>query len=445
MNQVSNSPHRMSLSAQKAIDFYVSESQNLNKNCKNEVVKSERLKAQKHFMQQGLPSRRDENWQYTPLTQFLKQKFSIKGVSHISLDQIKGFFPSFVVIHLVFVDGSFSDELSDSLSSLPKGLVIETTADLLEMSDDALQVSLDSESLEKEPFAVLNTMFVKDGFNIDVAKHADIEIPIFVLHVQTQQGHASVLRNRVRVGENAALTLIEHSVSIEEDTVGFTNFVTEFDLAASSRMKQLIIQEENLASYHFSNQFIKQGEKSLFETLYINLGGQLSRHQNSVVLVGEHCETSQNSLCHGQGNQIIDSRTEVNHALPHGQSNQLHKFVLRDKSRGVFNGMIKVAKDAQKTDGQMDNKNILLSTEARMDVKPQLEIYADDVKCSHGSASGQIDDNQVFYLQARGIRKADAIKLITQAFLLEPLQSISNKKIRDWAEIKVKQSLEVFA
>ncbi len=443
MVQVSNSLRRMSLSARKAIDFYLAESQKINDCCQNEVVKAVRLQAQDDFIQQGLPTRRDEDWQYTPLTQFLKHAFSIKGVSQITPAQLKPFLPNFEALRLVFVDGIFDDELSDSLSDLPRGLVVEITADLLEVADKNSQLLLPSKALKKEVFAILNTMLMRDGFNIEVAKNFDIEIPVFVLHVQTQKDHASVLHNRIKLGHNAGLSLVEHSVSLDTELEGFTDFVTEFDLADGSRMKQLIVQEENLLSYHFSNQFIQQAEKSLFETLYINLGSQLARHQNSIVLMGEHCETSQNSICHGKGKQLIDSRTEINHAMPHGQSNQLHKFVLGDQSRGIFNGMIKVARDAQKTDGQMDNKNILLSRQAKMDVKPQLEIYADDVKCSHGSTSGQIDENQIFYLQARGIRRADAVKLITEAFLLEPLESISNKKVQNWATAKVKQSLSM--
>ncbi len=435
MSQVSSASPRVNNVAQNAINFYVAESQKLNDDCGDESVKSARIKAQDYFVKQGLPTRRDEDWQYTPLTKFLKYTFAIKKSKSISFSQIKSFLPDFTVTRLVFVDGAFNKDLSDDLLNLSKGIVIEA----------GKAVSICPKTLEKELFAVLNSMLVKDGFNIKVAKNTEVATPVFILQVQTQEHHATVLQNQVFLAENSSLNLMEYSVSLESDLVGFTNFVTEFDLAKSARMKQFIVQDENKVSYHFSNQFISQAEKTLFETLYINLGSQLARHQNAVVLTGEHCETSQNSICHGIGNQIIDSRTEIDHAVPNGQSNQLHKFVLRDKSRGIFNGMIKVARDAQKTDGQMDNKNILLSTEARMDVKPQLEIYADDVKCSHGSASGQIDENQVFYLRARGIRRVDAIRLITEAFLLEPLEAITNSDIRNWATYLLKRDLESFS
>lgn len=443
MSQVTpkSTPRRMSLSAQKAMDFYVAESQKINDNEQNEMVKAARLTAQTHFIQTGFPSRRDEEWQYTPLTSFLQNQFSVKGISRLSEKDLTRFLPDFDVIRLVFVDGRFDDALSDSLSDLPKGLTIETTADLLEMADEEQQIILSAQAIEKEPFGLLNAMMFQDGFNIDVAKYAAIEMPVFVLHIQTQAEHASVLRNRVTLNGHAAFSLIESSVSLSSEISGFNNFLTEIDLGESASLKQLILQDESVQGYHFSNQWVLQSEKSCFETLYINLGAQVARHQNVVELRGEHCETNQNSICHGQATQVVDSRTSTLHALPEGQSRQLHKFVLRDKSRGVFNGMIHVAQDAQKTDGQMDNKNLLLSDDAKMDTKPQLEIYADDVKCSHGSASGQIDDDQIFYLQARGIRKPQAIQLITEAFLLEPLDMISRQNVKNWASKQVQKQL----
>ncbi len=244
----------------------------------------------------------------------------------------------------------------------------------------------------------------------------------------------ATVRNHVVLEENAEMTLVEQFVSLstDEDFKGCTNVVTEMDIAKSARMKQVLVQQQNHSSYYFNNQFIFQADQSTFNTFYTGLGSLISRHQNHLFMNGEHIENQQNSACLGRGQQTMDSRTNTEHNQVWGKSQQLHKYVLDDSAVGVFDGMIRVDRLAQKTDGQMDNKNLLLSTKAKVDCKPQLEIYADDVKCSHGSATGQINQDQIFYLQARGIPRSKAIKMITQSFLMEPAEGISNANIRQW-------------
>ena len=285
-----------------------------------------------------------------------------------------------------------------------------------------------------------------DGFYLQLANNASLELPFFVLHIQTRGNQMSNVRNRIELGENAELTLVERYVSLvdtfeDENLSACTNVVTEIELAKYARFKQVVMQEQNDNAFYFNNQFIDQADNSNFNTFSGALGSQLSRHQNHIFMNGEHIESQQNSACLAKDNQTVDSRTDTQHNDVWGNSQQLHKYVLTDSAVGVFNGMIRVDQKAQKTDGQMDNKNLLLSDFAKMDTKPQLEIYADDVKCSHGSASGQIDKNQIFYLQARGIRRAEAIKMITHAFLLEPAESITNDKVRHWVTDRLSAGL----
>jgi len=421
---------RMSLSAQKALDFYLKESQNLNKTCEHSSVKSLREAAQARLTQLGWPSRRDEDWQYTPITRFLQHEFTATGATPLTEAQIKPYLPSFEVSRMVFVDGYFDESLSDDFSGLQRGVVIETTEDRFEMSDNEDLVS--AFNLEQsDAFEALNVAMVQTGLQIEIAPNRLIEKPLFILHLQTQSEHASYLRNRIQLDANAALTLIQSQVSLTQSPV-HSNWVTDIQLQEGAVLKQIILQDENTQSFAFSHQTIMQASKSQLETLYVGLGGQVARHQNKVEIKGEWTQTLQNSIVFAQNEQVIDSRTALLHNLPNGTSRQLHKFVLQDKARGVFDGQINVARHAQKIDAQMDNKNLLLSDTAKMDTKPKLEIYADDVKCSHGSASGQMDPDELFYMQARGIRKAAAQQMMTEAFLLEPLDMIENLAIKQW-------------
>lgn len=436
---------RMSLTAQKAMDFYLELSQGLIEQTANPLLKTERLAAQLALAERGWPTRRDEDWQYTPLNSFLQNQFGCKmGYSQLSMADILSRVPSEDVIRLVFVDGHFDDNLSDSLNDLPNGLVIETTADLIDLADESHQLGMRVSNMQHEPMALLNTLLFQDGVHIEVDANRTIETPIHVVHIQTKTQQSSALRHCIRLCENAELTLFEHCFSLTDDVVQMTNHVASVEIGHYARLKQIVLQDLNEQSFYFGHQWIRQGKNSVFDTLYLGLGGAVARHQNYVNMAGEHADSKQNSICLAQGKQVQDSRTDTLHRVSHGRSQQLHKYVLKDQARGVFNGMIKVAQDAQKTDGQMDNKNLLLSTESKMDSKPQLEIYADDVKCSHGSATGQVDEDQVFYLQARGIRKPQAIQLITQAFLLEPLEGVSNPKLNGWLKTLVQKHLNDF-
>lgn len=425
---------------QSAMTHYAQLSDDLNK-AESPYLSALRQTAKALFLEHGFPTRRDEDWHYTKLTDFMQTQFRLQGISHLTQADIMPFLPAFAATRIVLVDGWFSESLSDDLSELPKGVTIESFEDLQQVPQVAEQLQLHESDMETEPFALFNTMLLNDGVVIQVENHAVLEMPLFILHVQTQQSHLSNMRNRIRIGEYADVTLVEAYVSLTDELCALTNVVSEIEIASHARVKQVVLQQQSKLGYYFNNQFVYQADHSGFTTLYAGLGGVTSRHQNHVYMNGEHIETIQNSACYATGAQTVDSRSYTEHNQEYGFSQQLHKYVLDHEAVGVFNGMIKVAQAAQKTDGQMDNKNLILSDSARMDTKPQLEIYADDVKCSHGSATGQINQEQIFYLQARGIPRAQAVRMITEAFLLEPVEVVSNGAIREWMSQILSQTL----
>lgn len=440
MTTLSSHTKKSSPLAQAAQDFYVQQVQNLNAATDDPSLKAFRQCVAERFAQQGFPTRRDEDWKYTPLNAFLQTHYTVGGVANLNEAQLKTLLPPFDVMHLVFVDGYFSERFSDDLSELPAGLIIEPVKDALDFTAGHQAMMAHESKIEAQSFGCLNSLLFDDGVLIQLEPHCVVERPILCSFVQTQHEHANTMRNRVVLAHGAQLTLIEQHVSFAKINA-FNNCVTEVEVAENARLDQVILQDIDNSGMHFSLQFIEQAKNSVVNSHYIGLGAQISRHQSEVRLRDEHIESSHNSACLATGTQIMDTRTYTEHQAWWGTSRQLHKLVLNDQAVGVFNGIIKVARGAQKTDGMMDNKNLLLSREAQVDSKPQLEIYADDVKCSHGSASGQISDEQIFYLRSRGIREADARRLVTQAFLLEPLETISAAPIRQWLADKLTHKL----
>ncbi|GKT11681.1 MAG: Fe-S cluster assembly protein SufD [Thiomicrorhabdus sp.] len=428
--------------AQKAVAHYIEQSNVLNNRFDRSDVVAGRLRAQAIFAEQAFPTQRDEDWQYTKLTDFVQNHFKVLNKTMVEHSDLHAYHPSFAVTRIVFVDGWFDEELSDDLSELSRGVTIESLRDVYDIKDGADHLFARESAINKEPFGVLNSMLLADGYYLQVDDHVALEQPIFILNVQTQQNHISNIRNHVVLGENAELTLVEKYVSLNttEDFKACTNVLSEITVAKSASFKQIVIQQQGAGTYYFNNQFVYQAEQSHFNSFYAGLGSVLSRHQNHLSMDGEHIESNQSSACLGREKQVVDSRTDTLHSQVGGISQQLHKYVLDNSAVGVFNGMIYVDRQAQKTDGQMDNKNLLLSERAKMNSKPQLEIYADDVKCSHGSATGQINKDQIFYLQARGIPRAQAMEMITQAFLMEPAEMITNNQIQQWVmDILAKQ------
>jgi len=435
---------KISPMATAAVEHYVGLSNSLNTSEVSSGVFAARQHAQSLLLQQAFPTQRDEPWQYTKLVQFVQNRFELPNLNAqkttLCKDELDKFLPPYERIQLIFVDGVLNCDLSDDLSSFPKGLRIQSIRNEVQHSTSVASWFSEGALVFSEPFGVLNTALFTDGFVLDVAENSAIELPVWVLHVQTQDNQISTLTNRVQLARNAELTLVQQFVSLSE-VQACTNVVTYIEVADSARMRQVVLQQQADASFYFHNQFVSQASNSDFNTFYAGMGSVLSRHQNHLSMDGEHIENSQNSACLARQKQTVDSRTHTLHNQEWGASRQLHKYVLADFAVGVFDGMIRVDRQAQKTDGQMDNKNLLLSNTAKMNSKPQLEIYADDVKCSHGSATGQINPDQVFYLQARGIPRSKAIEMITKAFLMEPVETINRSEVKNWVGKQLSNAL----
>ncbi len=391
-----------------------------------------RLNAKQALLDKGLPTKKDEQWQYTPLNSWANirftQTFEQTTAGEVSYDDVLPFLPSFNTFKLIFIDGVFNKGLSADLNNAQAGCIINLDAKniLLPTSTDTFQAL----------FALNSNLTI----DITIKEKVIIENPIHIIQVTTQQS-MDAIGVKLNLETSAQCQLIQQQISLN-GAVKFNNGYCAINLAKNALCQQYIVQNLTKESFYFNNQDINQASNSIFKTHYINLGSLVARNNNVVNFNGEHCESYQSSIVLADGKQIADSRTVTNHLQPHCNSYQLHKFVLDDYAQGIFNGMIFVAQDAQKTDGLMDNKNLLLSNTAKMFTKPQLEIYADDVLCSHGCTSGQIDENQLFYCQARGIRKEDALDLITQAFVLEPLDSINNQPIKKWLEVLINKELD---
>lgn len=426
---------KMSPAARQMLDHLVAEARQLNGNTQAEALIEKRLEAESRLLAQGLPTRKDEDWQYTSVLPWLQHRFRIRPpADEPGLDALQTHFLPETAIRLVFVDGVFSEALSAGFDRIPNALSIEMA------EADAIQTI--APMAQADAFELMNEMLLDQGLTLRLEDRAVLDVPVYVMQVQTQSEGLTNLRLQVELGKQSDMTLIQQYICLDGVESVFVNALAHLHLAEQACLKQLVVQDLSADSYYFNHQYFHQAASSTLSTVYLGLGAVLSRHQNQVALSGAHAECEQNSIGFGNDQQVVDSRTDTIHLAPHCQSRQLHKFVLDDQARGVFNGMIQVAQAAQKTDGQMDNKNLLLSNEAKMDTKPQLEIYADDVKCSHGCASGQMDDNQLFYAQARGIRKADAKRLITQAFLLEPLEGVLPPTCHQWLASRVMRKLD---
>ncbi|PLA75157.1 Fe-S cluster assembly protein SufD [Hydrogenovibrio sp. SC-1] len=408
---------KMSPAARQFIDKVIGLSTSLNAQTEADALVVKREAAQQQLLSLGLPTRKDEDWQYTSIQPLLQQDFRLSetvSTAELSLAQLEPFLPDFETIRLVFVDGEFSESLSAGFEYIPDGLSIE-------MADaDAIQSIALPETADA--FQWINELLLDQGLTIQLDAQIVLEVPLHILFVQTQSGTVLTPRLQVHLGEAAQCQLLQHFVCLADETLTWVNGVGQITLEAGATCKQVVLQDLSDSSFYFNHQTTTQATNSNFESTYLALGSQLSRHHSVAQQQGDAAETTQDSIVPGRDQQLLDTRTLTQHHALHGQSRQLHKMVLGDAARGVFAGMIEVAKGAQKTDGQMDIKSLLLSPQAKVDAKPQLEIYADDVKCSHGCAAGQIDEDQLFYAQARGIRRTDAMQLITQAFLLEPLE-----------------------
>jgi Fe-S cluster assembly protein SufD len=392
-----------------------------------------REKAMESFLRLGVPGRKSEEYKYVNVELALKDlNVGAQPVSKPST------FEAAVVpaeIRIAIVNGAYSPELSD-ISSLPEGLSI---TDISVTASDAsfnkyYNTLLDNDN---DPFAALNTALATGGVFIHVSRGASVTRPIHIVSFTSADAPTLFTsRNLVVLDENAELTVIESFVSA--GTVKcFHNAATELVVGASSRLKHYKIQDEGENGYLLNTTHACQGNSSVFTTNNFTLSGSFVRNNLTIVLDGEHIESNLNGLYLTNGNQVVDNHTLVDHRKPNCNSNELYKGIIEGKSSATFNGKIFVRKDAQKTNAFQSNKNILLSDDGTINTKPQLEIYADDVKCSHGTSTGKLDEDKIFYLRARGLSQESARNLLMHAFASEVVEHIGIDELRDFVEQKI--------
>jgi Fe-S cluster assembly protein SufD len=388
------------------------------------------------FCEVGFPTTHDEDWRFTNVSAIAKTPFGLaSGSSHVSKNDIEGWLLPGAACQLVFVDGNFSRELS-SLGNLQRGVRVNSLADEINASPASLEPHLGRYlNTQRDAFAALNTAFLADGGFVHVRKGVVLEQPIHLLFVSTGAGQPLMThpRNLIVAEDQSQLAIVEDYVSLDAG-IAFCNTATELVAAESAVVAHYMIEREDTQTFNVSTLRIQQGRSANVATHSVLLGGGLVRNNVHPVLAGEGAECLINGLFIGNGRQHLDNYMLVEHASPHCDSRQFYNGILDGNAHGVFHGRIIVHKDAQKTDAKQTNRNLLLSDDAQIDTKPQLEIYADDVKCTHGATIGQIEENALFYLRSRGIDERSARKLLLLAFANECLDRMKEEGVKNYLQ-----------
>jgi Fe-S cluster assembly protein SufD len=385
-----------------------------------------RSSAMDRFEQLGFPTVREEEWKYTNLATLAKESF-VPAIQESAVRDVTAY-PEAEGAHLVVVNGFLREDLSQT-----SGLGDAVAIDLFSAAADARYNKIIRKYLARNAgyhnnsLTALNTAFLQSGVFLWIPKNVKLERPLQITFVAEGEQSASFPRVLVVVEENSSATLIESFVG---EGRYFTNAIVEVVVKDGAHFEHYRVQRESKDAFHTSTTSAELGRASRYDTTSINLGAQLSRHDISVVMDHEGSETTVDGLYVVDSGQHTDTHSVIDHKQPHCSSHQLYKGILDGNGRAVFNGKIFVREGAQKTDAMQTNKNLLLSDKARVDTKPQLEIYADDVKCAHGAAVGQLDPEELFYLEARGINPELGRKLLTYGFAEEVIAKIKIESIR---------------
>ncbi len=389
-----------------------------------------RRKALDRFLELGTPTTRLEDWRYTSVEPLNKIPFELTeqngkgGVFENDFAQRSDFCRE-DDIRLVFVGDLFVPSLS-SLKNLPKGVVVGNLATILKENPALLEKFLGkTAAYQDRSFVALNTAFAKDGAVLYFPKGVVVKEPIYLCHYSWTKGKPTVSfpRNLIVLEESAQATVVEISMGGGDETY-LTNMVTEIVCGPNAVIDHYKLQHEGGNAFHLASTDFYQERESRVSSFSISLGAELSRGEVRTVLDAEGASCSLNGFYMVTGRQHVDNQTTIDHAKPHGTSDELYKGILSGQSRGVFNGKIIVRPGAEKTNSRQKNQNLLLSEEALINTKPLLEIFNNDVKCNHGATIGRLDENQVYYLRTRGIAETDARNLLTYAFASDLVKQI---------------------
>jgi Fe-S cluster assembly protein SufD len=381
-------------------------------------VQPERRRAWDLVVSKGFPTAKTEEYRFTPVVRTLESLPTLALASSEAPNQSLDFAPGLEMNRLVFINGSYSESQSNII-------------------DQSIKVTLKSggsASPEADVFDLLNQVFAGDMIHIDVPPGQKLERPIAIVYVQPAGG-ASMTHPRwsLTLGEGSHATLLEYSVS-GTSSAWFNNKVSTIDVSNGATLSFVMVQDSNRDGVFINNSTVRLGTASRVNCYTCTFSGKLVRNNLTLQLEGERIDANLHGLYMAFGKSLIDNHTVVDHRKPNSYSNELYKGVLNDEGKAVFNGKIFVRPDAQKTNAFQSNRNILLSEGSTIHTKPQLEIWADDVKCSHGCTTGQLDEEALFYLRSRGIPKDEARGLLLNAFAAETLEGIPDIDIRTFVE-----------
>jgi Fe-S cluster assembly protein SufD len=409
-------------------------------------LQAQRRAALDQVREQGVPSAKQEAWRYTSVKRLLEQGFAQveDAVTALQLDDIEDLLiPNLDSHRVVMVNGRYTPSLS-ALGDLPRGVRITGLRTLLASDPDALRDRINGVAGESQPlFAALNTAGLDDGLVVLLDRGSILERPIELIHLSVGMDEPRVAQPRhlVALEAGAQATLIERYVSLGA-SLYCTNSMLELSLGRDASLKHDRIQLESPNAFHITGLYLSQAANSRYQGINIGLGGAWARTDLFARFQGEHAECDLQGLYLAGDQQLMDFHIDVDHAVPFCTSRETFKGILYGKGRAVFDGRVVVAKDAQKTDAAMSNKNLMLSENAEVDTKPQLEINADDVKCSHGTTVGQIEPEMLFYLRSRGISAPLARRMLCLGFAGEIIDALHAEALRDLVSEQVGQRLE---
>ena len=395
------------------------------------------------FKKLGIPTVKNEDWKYSNLKGLEKIQYSFNAKSEFSKTDFQTLpFSTLEGISVCFVNGVFNQELSeigqnDKVKVLSLEKAIEVIPETIE-KHYGKYVDANVESL-----SALNNAMATSGTVILIQDNITLEVPIIIRNISdvSLENHAINIHNLLVVGKNAEAKIVEIFQTFGEKSA-FSNLVTEIFVDVEARADYYKIQDENDQSYHVGTTQVNQESKSYFYSATVTLNGGWVRNNLNLVLNGQHIDNHMFGLYIPNGKQHVDNHTLVDHRMPNCQSNELYKGVLMDNSNGVFNGKIFVREDAQKTNAYQNCRNVITSDSASMNSKPQLEIWADDVKCSHGTTTGKLNDEAIFYMQSRGIPKKEAIRLQLVAFAEDVVSQIKIEELREMLDTIIENKLQ---
>jgi Fe-S cluster assembly protein SufD len=387
---------------------------------------------------QALPSTRDEDWRFTDLSALYRTKFQLAQPATVTATALEAWTASDLPSRIIFINGVFSPEHS-TLDELPPGITVQTLNGAVEIAQDYLA----KQQGMNEVFTALNTASFTDGVVIRVGKNQVLETPIHLLFLTVPGPEPTMIAPRTLIvaESGSSATVIEEygaiassfrAVTHQESGEGtyWTNAVTEVSVAENAQLKHIRTQRESATAFHIGKTAVTQSRDSRYALTTLSLGAQISRHNPEIVLTGIQTETHLNGLNLAVDTQLSDTHSLIHFAQPHCIAKQLHKCIVNDRARAVFNGRIEVPQAAQQTNAAQLSRNLLLSPKARVDTKPQLEIVANDVKCAHGATVSQLDDEEVFYLQSRGLDRKDACDILVKGFAAEITERVPSVELR---------------